>query len=83
MAEILAAQSKAKFGSVKEISAIDYVDEVNKAGDEVWVILHLYKSGYPCRYLKGVELWEGPSYYIQVFLWSIVRIKLPLKDNLV
>lgn len=47
MAEMMAAQSKAKFGSVKEISAVDYVDEVNKAGDGVWVILHLYKSGYP------------------------------------
>lgn len=47
MAEILASQSKAKFGSVKEISAVDYVDEVNKAGDGVWVVLHLYKTGYP------------------------------------
>ena len=44
---MLAAQSKAKFGSVKEISAVDYVDEVNKAGDGVWVVLHLYKTGYP------------------------------------
>lgn len=42
----MAAQKKAKFGSVKEISAVDYVDEVNKAGDGVWVILHLYQSGY-------------------------------------
>ena len=49
MAEILAAQSKARFGSVKEISAVDYVDEVNKAGDGVWVVLHLHKSGYPCH----------------------------------
>ena len=47
MAEILAAQQKAKFGSVKEISAVDYVDEVNKAGEGVWVVLHLYKPGYP------------------------------------
>ena len=46
MAEIAAAQAKAKFGSVKEISAVDYVDEVNKAGDGVWVVLHLYKTGY-------------------------------------
>ena len=44
---MLAAQSKAKYGSVKEISAVDYVDEVNKAGDGVWVALHLYQSGYP------------------------------------
>ena len=47
MAEIMAAQKKSLFGSVREISAIDYVDEVNKAGEGVWVILHLYKSGYP------------------------------------
>ena len=46
MAEIAAAQAKAKFGSVKEISAVDYVDEVNKAGEGVWVVLHLYKTGY-------------------------------------
>ena len=47
MAEMKAAQAKAKFGDVREISAIDYVDEVNKAGDDIWVVLHLYKSGYP------------------------------------
>ena len=47
MAEMLATQQKANFGSVKEISAIDYVGEVNKAGEDVWVVLHLYKSGYP------------------------------------
>ena len=51
MAEIMAAQAKAKFGSVKEISAVDYVDEVNKAGEGVWVVLHLYKTGYP--HLQG------------------------------
>lgn len=42
-----AMQLKAKYGEVKEISAIDYVDEVNKAGDEVWVVLHLFQQGYP------------------------------------
>ena len=45
MAEMMAMQKKAKFGTVKDISAVDYVDEVNKAGDGVWVVLHLYKSG--------------------------------------
>ena len=43
----MALQQKAKFGSVREISAVDYVDEVNKAGEGVWVVLHLYKTGYP------------------------------------
>lgn len=41
-----AAQRKAVFGSVIEISGVDYVDQVNKAGDGVWVVLHLYKPGY-------------------------------------
>ena len=49
MAEIAAAQAKAKFGTVKEISAVDYVDEVNKAGEGVWVVLHLYRTGYLSR----------------------------------
>ena len=47
MAEIHKLQQASKFGDVKEISAQDYVDEVNKAGKGVWVVLHLYKSGYP------------------------------------
>ena len=48
MAEIQAVQQKAKFGSMREITAVDYVDEVNKAGEGVWVVLHLYRSGYVC-----------------------------------
>ena len=43
-------QLASKFGDVREISAQDYVDEVNKAGKGVWVVLHLYKSGYPFCY---------------------------------
>lgn len=46
-----AMQLKAKYGEVKEISAVDYVDEVNKAGDGVWVVLHLFQQGYPLIYL--------------------------------
>ena len=44
--EMKALQSKAKYGDVIEITAADYVLEVNKAGEGVWVILHLYKTGY-------------------------------------
>lgn len=47
MAEIMERQAKAKFGDVREISAIDYVDEVNKAGEGIYVVLHLFKSGIP------------------------------------
>lgn len=47
IAEMQAKQQRAKYGDVREISAIDYVDQVNKAGEGIWVILHLYKSGIP------------------------------------
>ena len=46
IAEIKRIQEKAIFGSVKDISAQDYVQEVNNAGEGIWVILHLYKAGY-------------------------------------
>jgi len=54
MAEMKAMQLKAKYGEVKEISAVDYVDEVNKAGDDVWVVLHLYQQGYPFQLMLTI-----------------------------
>lgn len=47
MAEIKALQDKSNFGDVREISAEDYVAQVNKAGEGIWVVLHLYKQGIP------------------------------------
>ncbi|EEB10208.1 conserved hypothetical protein [Pediculus humanus corporis] len=47
IAEIKALAEKAKYGEVSEITAQDYVNEVNKAGEGVWVVLHLYKQGIP------------------------------------
>lgn len=43
--EMKAAAEKAKYGDVQEISAEDYVEQVNKAGDSVYVVLHLYRQG--------------------------------------
>jgi hypothetical protein len=37
--------TRSRFGEVIEISAIDYIKEVNQAGAEIWVVLYLYKSG--------------------------------------
>ena len=45
MQEIAAAANKGRFGSVREISKDEYVREVNKAGEGVWVVLHVYKQG--------------------------------------
>lgn len=47
MAEIRALQAKATFGDVREISAEDYVAQVNRAGEGIHVVLHLYKQGVP------------------------------------
>lgn len=40
-----ATQMKNVFGEVVEISGQDYIKEVNKAGDGIWVVLSLYKQG--------------------------------------
>lgn len=45
LAEMKAAQMKNKFGEVLEISGKDYIQEVTKAGKDIWVVLHLYKQG--------------------------------------
>lgn len=47
IAEMKALASKARFGQVGEISGQDYVNEVNKAGEGIWVVLHLYARGVP------------------------------------
>lgn len=47
IAEMKALAERRKFGEVREISGQDYVDEVNKAGEGIYVVLHLYKQGIP------------------------------------
>ncbi|CAG5865204.1 LOW QUALITY PROTEIN: phosducin-like protein 3 [Menidia menidia] len=47
LAEWKATQMKNVFGEMTEISGQDYIQEVNKAGEGIWVVLHLYKPGIP------------------------------------
>lgn len=47
LAEWKATQLKNQFGEVLEISGKDYVQEVTRAGKDLWVVLHLYKQGIP------------------------------------
>ncbi|EDW40167.1 GL25063 [Drosophila persimilis] len=47
IAEMRATSEKARFGSVREISGQDYISEVTKAGEGIWVVLHLYANGVP------------------------------------
>lgn len=57
IAEIRALADKSKFGSVLEISGQDYVNEVNKAGDGIWVVLHLYKQGYALLHIFSSHIY--------------------------
>lgn len=47
IAEMKAQAKSNKFGEVEEITAKDYVEKVNNAGEGIWVFLHLYKQGIP------------------------------------
>lgn len=47
LAEWKATQLRNKYGEVLEIPGKDYVQEVTKAGEGLWVILHLDKQGLP------------------------------------
>ena len=38
-----------RFGTVREITAVDYVQEVNKAGEDIFVVLHLYRQVHDTR----------------------------------
>ncbi|XP_051882730.1 phosducin-like protein 3 isoform X2 [Pristis pectinata] len=58
LAEWKAKQMKKVFGEVLEISGPEYVQEVTKAGEGLWVILHLYKQGIPICALINRHLSE-------------------------
>ena len=64
MAEMMAQQKQVSFGSVLEISKADWVDQVNKAGESGWVIVHVYTEGWVCSssalitlFIKTTPVW--------------------------
>lgn len=78
IAEMKQLAEKSKYGSVREISGQDYVDEVNKAGDDVWVVLHLYKQGIQLCALLNQFLNTLAARYPQTkFLKSIASTCIP------
>ena len=40
------AQKQARFGSIEQITRADFVHQVTNAGEDVWVVVHLYKDKY-------------------------------------
>lgn len=47
MLEMLEASKQACFGDLVEITGADYVQQINKAGDGIWVVLLLYRQSHP------------------------------------
>merc|ERR1712210_147572 len=69
---------KSKYGDVREITAVDYVQEVNKAGDGVFVVLHLYKQGVPlCALINEYMNRLAPKFPCTKFLRAISTTCIP------
>ena len=67
MAELKAKSEKARFGDVRDITAVDYVQEVNKAGEGIMVVLHLYKQvQYSCSKIFQKQLLNNFFYFFTV-----------------
>ncbi|XP_012225456.1 viral IAP-associated factor homolog [Linepithema humile] len=78
IAEMKELANKSKYGEVREISAEDYVREVNNAGEDVWVVLHLYKSGIPLCTLINQHLANlARKFPVTKFLKSISTTCIP------
>jgi len=76
--EMKQEMTKKRFGQVLEISAQDYVQEVNKAGEGVWVILHLYKQGIPlCALLNQYLNQLAMKFPATKFIKSISTVCIP------
>lgn len=58
---------------VLEISAVDYVEKVNKAGPGVWVYLHLYKQGVPLCALINQHLPRLAAKFPKVLIFVIEK----------
>ncbi|CAG7716858.1 unnamed protein product [Allacma fusca] len=78
MQEMKAQIAKSKFGEVLEITAQDYVQEINKAGEGIWVVLHLYKQGIPmCALLNQFMAQMAAKFPTTKFVKSISTVCIP------
>ncbi|XP_063367451.1 viral IAP-associated factor homolog isoform X1 [Cydia amplana] len=78
IAELKRLAEKPKFGDVREVSGQDYVQEVNKAGEGIWVVIHLYKQGIQQCALLNQHLRElAAKYPYTKFLKAIAQTCIP------
>lgn len=78
IAEMKALAEKAKYGNVMEISAVDYVEQVNKAGSDVYVVLHLYKQGYVSKCVSVLYKFSLKFEYFLLQYTAVCFAKQPL-----
>ncbi|XP_054167157.1 phosducin-like protein 3 [Oppia nitens] len=75
IAELEAQSMTPKFGDVREITACDYVQQVNNAGQHIPVVLLLYQSGIPeCTVMLRILNELAVKYPTTKFLKSIASL---------
>ncbi|CAH0400661.1 unnamed protein product [Chilo suppressalis] len=78
IAELKRLAEKPRFGDVREVSGQDYVQEVNKAGENIWVIIHLYKQGIQqCALLNQHMKQLAAKFPYTKFLKAIAQTCIP------
>lgn len=78
LAEMKASLKVATFGEVIEITGKDYIQEVNQAGEGIWVILHLYKQGIPLSSLINQHINGLANKFPKVkFVKSLASLCIP------
>lgn len=78
MAEMKATTAKENYGDVTDISKVDYVREVNNAGEGVWVVLHIYKDGIPiCKMVNNYLSLLAQKFPATKFLRSVSSVCIP------
>ncbi|XP_038648962.1 phosducin-like protein 2 [Scyliorhinus canicula] len=78
LAEWQALQRKSKFGELTELQGDEYVKQITYAGDEIWVILHLYRPGIPMCMLINHQLSQLAKKYPETkFMKAIANICIP------
>lgn len=76
--ELKTAVKKNKYGEVLEITGQEYVKEVNQAGEDVWVVLHLYRPGVPtCTLINNFLPQMAQQYPAVKFIKSLAQLCIP------
>ncbi|XP_053208529.1 phosducin-like protein 3 [Panonychus citri] len=78
LAELKILEMKPRFGEVIEITKQDYVDQVNKAGEGIWVVVHVYReSDTLCALINNHLRQLAMKFPHTKFIKSLVQLCIP------